>query len=707
MPGLDDYGALLRSGAASVPDYAEEQAKQQLLAIRRSEMQARTAELMDKLAQRKAFGEDVTSVLADPNPKNVSSLILKHPEYADQIKGAWDIKDKASKQADLTQLSEIYSAGQAGKWDVAAKAARTRFDADTKAGQADPTEEAIVTALESGDPAERNKALGMIGVQVAAATGAEHFGTVFGAIGGGDYTLDAGAARFHGGKIIAHSPFVKDDEGNTRLWTDVPGEEGAGPQPMDEGRPAQIAAGLPRVPTGAPGQVATVLSAGGIPAPVVAGFLGNFHAEGGYHGGKGDGGSASGIGQWRAERAANFEKVVGKPISEATPEEQAGFVIHEMQHPEEAGMTVGQRDAILAAKTPAQAAALIDQFYERSTGVHRQKRMAAAASYAAGAAQQPYYGGPGASPAGVPSAPGVGQFPILFKGKGPTKRIMTPQEAKAKGLPDTQTYQIDDKTGDISPISGTAEAQDALDPQTTSFYAQQILAGGQMPALGMGKSAAAARQAIMREVSRQAQTLGLSGKDLATQQAHFKNATAGLRTLETQAMTVGANEETALLNGQQFLDRSKELTAKTRFPIVNAATMAFLRHTGDPTVIAMDNAYNTFITEYAKVVAGSPSGAGVLSDSARHEAMSTLKGNYAYPQKVAAFKQMQKDMANRMAAIRSGIAYGYKNMSVVPGSTRELRVPTSNEGLPKGAKVVGTYQGKRVIEVNGRRMVEQ
>lgn len=228
-----------------------------------------------------------------------------------------------------------------------------------------------------------------------------------------------------------------------------------------------------------------------------------------------------------------------------------------------------------------------------------------------------------------------------------------------------------------------------------------------MPALGMGKAAAAARQQIMKEVALQARSLGLNGKDLATQQAHFKNATAALKTLETQAGTIEANENTAIANGQQFLDRSRELSAQTRFPIVNAATQAYLRHTGDPTIAAADAAWNTFSTEYAKVIAGSPSGAGVLSDSARHEAMSIMRGNYALKQKEAAFRQMQKDMANRIAAIRAGIAHGYKNMSVVPGSTAELSTAAANADLPKGAKVVGTYQGRRVIEVNGKRMVEQ
>jgi hypothetical protein len=53
-----------------------------------------------------------------------------------------------------------------------------------------------------------------------------------------------------------------------------------------------------------------------------------------------------------------------------------------MQNPQAAGMTVAQRDKILAAKTPAEAAALIDQHYERSSGRDRQTRMAAATAFA-------------------------------------------------------------------------------------------------------------------------------------------------------------------------------------------------------------------------------------------------------------------------------------------------------------------------------------
>lgn len=140
---------------------------------------------------------------------------------------------------------------------------------------------------------------------------------------------------------------------------------------------------------GKPGEVADVLSSAGYSDAVVAGFLGNFDVEAGYDGARGDGGSASGIGQWRNERRENFRQMFGKDPHDASPTEQAKFVLWEMQNPEQAGMTVAQRDKILAAQTPEEAAALIDANYERSSGAHRQRRQEAARAFHGGVAQGP------------------------------------------------------------------------------------------------------------------------------------------------------------------------------------------------------------------------------------------------------------------------------------------------------------------------------
>jgi len=130
-----------------------------------------------------------------------------------------------------------------------------------------------------------------------------------------------------------------------------------------------------------PTAVAATLRSGGLSDAVVAGFLGNFEVEGGYGGALGDGGSASGIAQWRLERREAFRNKFGKDPHQATPEQQAQFVLWELQTPEGrkvAGITEKQANAILNAKDPGQAADLIDRYYERSDGKHRSRRVESA-----------------------------------------------------------------------------------------------------------------------------------------------------------------------------------------------------------------------------------------------------------------------------------------------------------------------------------------
>lgn len=129
------------------------------------------------------------------------------------------------------------------------------------------------------------------------------------------------------------------------------------------------------------GAVASTLAAGGLSAPVVAGFLGNFDVEAGYGGALGDNGTASGIAQWRKERRDNFKRKFGKEPHQATKEEQAQFVLWELDNPGEAGMKPEWVVAIKNAKTAEEAAELIDKYYERSSGEHRSRRTEAAKGY--------------------------------------------------------------------------------------------------------------------------------------------------------------------------------------------------------------------------------------------------------------------------------------------------------------------------------------
>jgi hypothetical protein len=84
----------------------------------------------------------------------------------------------------------------------------------------------------------------------------------------------------------------------------------------------------------------------------------------------GDGGKAKGIAQWHPDRQRKFAEITGKSIDESTLEEQLRFVDWELKNTEKrAG------DKLKEAQTAAQAAAITDKFYERSSGAHLTQRI--------------------------------------------------------------------------------------------------------------------------------------------------------------------------------------------------------------------------------------------------------------------------------------------------------------------------------------------
>lgn len=346
--------------------------------------QQAVAEHRQSLDDGLAFKADVAALSKNATADQYRALALKHPHYFEPIKNVADAMDTSHKQQTISDLAQIGSAIVAKQPQLAATRVQRHIDADKAAGkQPDPDDVALVEMLNSGD-AEKIKGAGAmvhgylaaLDDKAAKATGPDdtnHFSS----------TGDGAVYDQRTGAITRDAP-AKDnnaiqvpiyDADGHRIGTQLVANGGRG------GDPASGGGGASTRFSPAASSVASALSESGLPATVVAGFMGNFHVEGGYDGAQGDGGSASGIAQWHSDRAATFERIIGKPVTQASHTEQAKFVAWEMQNPQAAGMTVQQRDAILAAKTPAQAAALIDKYYERSSGRDRKVRMSAATAF--------------------------------------------------------------------------------------------------------------------------------------------------------------------------------------------------------------------------------------------------------------------------------------------------------------------------------------
>ena len=84
----------------------------------------------------------------------------------------------------------------------------------------------------------------------------------------------------------------------------------------------------------------------------------------------GDAGQAYGIAQWHPPRQKDFTKTTGKDIRGSSLQDQLTFIDWELNNTER---NAGRH--LKAAKTAEEAAWVMDEYYERSTGAHRQNRI--------------------------------------------------------------------------------------------------------------------------------------------------------------------------------------------------------------------------------------------------------------------------------------------------------------------------------------------
>lgn len=148
-----------------------------------------------------------------------------------------------------------------------------------------------------------------------------------------------------------------------------------------------------RSETGRPEEAQAFFESKGWSPEQAAGIVGNLVVESGLKtDAVGDGGRAYGIAQWHPDRQARFKEVYGKDIRQSSFPEQLEFVNWELNNSEAAA---GNR--LRNATSAEDAAAIVDQYYERSAGIHRQQRMANASSIMAGDFSNLQGGGGGSS----------------------------------------------------------------------------------------------------------------------------------------------------------------------------------------------------------------------------------------------------------------------------------------------------------------------
>lgn len=194
---------------------------------------------------------------------------------------------------------------------------------------------------------------------------------------------------------------------------------------------------------------------------------------------------------------------------------------------------------------------------------------------------------------------------------------------------------------------------DAEDDDTIDYLADLYHRTGELPAMGQGNGKL--KVAVQKRVR---QKYGANAAaDVATNKAGYKADTSSARNQTTQADNLEGNITAMTDNLDNFLQLSKKIPNQSKYPLLNSAKMLYKdKISGDPDVRAMLAAHGTALREYAKITAGNPSGAGVLSDSARHEALDTINGNAPLAQKMAAAKVIKQDAINVIKAKQAQVA---------------------------------------------------
>ena len=104
----------------------------------------------------------------------------------------------------------------------------------------------------------------------------------------------------------------------------------------------------------------------------------------------GDSGLAYGIGQWHADRQAEFAKWAGHPIQGSSVAEQTGFIDYELRHGDPQAQMAGHM--LATARSAAEAAAIISKYYERPRAMQKEENSRAALAAGIHAAERKRFG---------------------------------------------------------------------------------------------------------------------------------------------------------------------------------------------------------------------------------------------------------------------------------------------------------------------------
>lgn len=716
------FGPLIASTpnpTANLQDAIKFKLGMQAAALQQAQVQQTMAVQRAMLARQQQYTQNVQDFFQHPTTQGLGTL-WAYPEFQESSKGIFDAMDPKMRQQKATQLGSVVSVlqnaqGKDGTYDPkmldnAAQIIQEQIDADKAAGNDPSDDERVLGMIQSGDPKQIAAVKAMTASAIAGAAGfdkAKDFLTTIG--------LDQSPVMTEPGKTATNpltgATVVSQPANLTPQTLNVPGggqelvgfnpNPGAGGGSVGTGT-TQTGGGDPASgAAGAQAAVGTVLhNEGGLNPSDMNGYPTNFGIN--YKANKAE---LAAVGIKSPAQMGNLTREQAAQIyaTKYWPQSGAASLPANLQTPY---FDVYVRNPSLAKKALAQSGGDPQKFMAIASGYFQ--NMAAnnpkAAKYqkawanrdannlaiATGAA--PQAGAQAGAPAPVGTPPPGGA--VVLANTGNTGALNTEGAQPGYAWNKDHTTQI--------PVPGaTAD----FTPEALGDATDQYILTGQLPG-GMGGGAI--KSAIMKNIPARLAGLGLQSSDLPALRSRYKGLSSSL-TQNTQILNMLEASENALhANAQQVLATQQKLVKdgilSNTSPSVNNGWMELYSHTGSAQtkadIKAYEDAVNGLTQEYTKFM---NSANGMGGNAAPSDAARGLAGDLNDPgQGPATMQRHIQQIFIETGNKRNGI--GAQNAKIQAQISSLLR---PHGDLPAGAKIIGTYKGHRVIEVNGQRLVEQ
>lgn len=169
-----NYAGIIGQGQQLVPNLLDQEIQRSLGRAQVDQAQANTALMRQKVAadqferqQQEQYSQEVQAALESGDPRQISGLIARFPQFKDALKTQWDQMDTLKQRSEMREAVGTWSALNAGDVATATKMLETRIAADRQAGRDTSAYDDQLARLKSGDPKAVNSVKGELGLFMA------------------------------------------------------------------------------------------------------------------------------------------------------------------------------------------------------------------------------------------------------------------------------------------------------------------------------------------------------------------------------------------------------------------------------------------------------------------------------------------------------------------------------------------------------------